>query len=98
VPVRRPGVKHVYHLYILRTERRDELVRYLNERGIEAKVHYPIPMHLQEASRDLGYKRGDFPISERDADQVVTLPVHQHLTDEEVAYTIATVRAFYGAR
>ncbi len=98
VPVRRPGVKHVYHLYILRTERRDELVRHLNERGIEAKVHYPIPMHLQEASRHLGYKRGDFPISERDADQVVTLPVHQHLTDAEVDYTIATVRAFYGAR
>lgn len=98
VPVRRPGVKHVYHLYILRTERRDELVGYLNERGIEAKVHYPIPMHLQEASRHLGYTRGDFPISERDADQVVTLPVHQHLTDEEVEYTIATVRAFYGAR
>jgi dTDP-3-amino-2,3,6-trideoxy-4-keto-D-glucose/dTDP-3-amino-3,4,6-trideoxy-alpha-D-glucose/dTDP-2,6-dideoxy-D-kanosamine transaminase len=96
VPVRRPGVKHVYHLYIVRAQRRDELVRYLNEHGVEAKVHYPIPVHLQEAARHLGYKEGDFPISEADAKQVVTLPAHQHLTDAEVEYAIEKVRAFYG--
>ncbi len=95
VPRRRPGVKHVYHLYILRATRRDELVRYLNERGVEAKVHYPIPVHLQEAAKYLGYKTGDFPVSEADAKQVITLPAHQHLTDAEIDYAIAGVRSFY---
>ncbi len=95
VPRRRPGVKHVYHLYILRVERRDELIRFLNERGVEAKVHYPIPVHLQEGAKYLGYKEGDFPVAERDSKCVVTLPAHQHLTDEEIGYTIEQVHSFY---
>lgn len=96
VPVRRPGVKHVFHLYVLRVERRDELLRFLNERGVEAKVHYPIPMHLQEASARLGYKAGDFPKAEADAKSIITLPAHQHLTAAEIDHTIGQVRAFYG--
>jgi dTDP-4-amino-4,6-dideoxygalactose transaminase len=96
VPVRRPGVKHVYHLYMVRVERRDELLTYLQRQGVEAKVHYPIPVHLQKAASHLGYRAGDFPVSERDAACIVTLPVHQHLTQAEVEYTIEQVRAFYG--
>jgi dTDP-3-amino-2,3,6-trideoxy-4-keto-D-glucose/dTDP-3-amino-3,4,6-trideoxy-alpha-D-glucose/dTDP-2,6-dideoxy-D-kanosamine transaminase len=95
VPIRRPGVKHVFHLYMLRVDRRDELLAYLNARGVEAKVHYPIPMHLQPASRNLGYRAGDFPVSERDARCIVTLPAHQHLTEEEINFAIEQVRAFY---
>ena len=95
IPRRRPGVRHVYHLYMLRVERRDALLRHLHERGIEAKVHYPIPVHLQRAAHDLGYKRGDFPVSEADSQSVVTLPAHQHLTEDEVEYTIEHVRSFY---
>lgn len=95
VPTRRPGVKHVYHLYMLRVERRDELLKFLNAQGVEAKVHYPIPVHLQPAARDLGYKAGDFPVSERDAQCIITLPVHQHLTQDEVDYTIEQVWRFY---
>ena len=95
IPVRRPGVKHVYHLYIIRAEARDELATYLQERGVEAKIHYPIPIHLQEASRPLGYKEGDFPVAESDAKRIISLPAHQHLTSEEIQYTIATVRSFY---
>lgn len=95
VPRRRPGVRHVYHLYILRAERRDDLLTYLNQHGIEAKIHYPIPVHLQKAAAHLGYKAGDFPISEADAKQVITLPAHPYLTDAEVNYTIEQVRGFY---
>jgi dTDP-4-amino-4,6-dideoxygalactose transaminase len=95
-PRRRPGVKHVYHLYVMRVQRRDDLLKYLQECGVEAKIHYPIPVHLQKAAAHLGYKVGDFPISERDARCILTLPVHQHLTEAEVEYTIEQVRAFYG--
>jgi dTDP-4-amino-4,6-dideoxygalactose transaminase len=97
VPVRRPGVRHVFHLYMVRAERRDELLRHLNESGVEAKVHYPIPVHLQEAARELGYREGSFPNAERDAKVVITLPAHPYLTDAEIDFTIERVRAFYGA-
>jgi len=85
----------VYQLYLVTAVRRDELVAFLISRGIEAKVHYPIPIHLQNAARELGYRRGDFPVCERQADEIVTLPAHQHISEEEVAYTVATIREFY---
>jgi len=95
IPRRRPGVKHVYHLYIIRVKQRDELLRHLHEKGVEAKIHYPIPVHLQEAAKYLGYKEGDFPKSEEDSRTIITLPAHQHLTDDEIDYTIEQVRSFY---
>lgn len=97
IPKRRPGVRHVYHLYIVRAERRDELLRFLNDRGVEAKVHYPIPLHLQEAARHLGYKTGDFPVCEADCRSIITLPAHQYLTDDEIDYSVGQVRSFYAA-
>ena len=96
VPPRRPGVRHVYHLYMLRVQKRDELLAYLQGRGVEARVHYPVPVHLQPAAKHLGYKEGDFPVAEFDSKNIVTLPVHQHLTEEEVAFAIEQVRGFYG--
>jgi dTDP-4-amino-4,6-dideoxygalactose transaminase len=96
VPKRDPRVKHVYHLYMLRVQKRDELHEYLNQNGVEAKVHYPIPVHLQPAARDLGYKLGDFPVAEEDSRVLITLPAHQHLTSDEIQHTIEKVRAFYG--
>lgn len=95
IPIRRPAVKHVYHLYIVRVKKRDELLAYLNQNGIEAKIHYPIPVHLQKAAQHLGYRRGDFPICEEDCKNVITLPAHQHLTDDELDYTIEQVQSFY---
>jgi len=95
IPPRRPGVKHVYHLYMLRVQRRDELLAHLHRKGVEAKIHYPIPVHLHRAAAPLGYKAGDFPTSERDARCIITLPAHQHLTPEEIDYAITQVRAFY---
>lgn len=95
IPVRRPGVTHVFHLYVLRVQRRDELFEYLNEQGVEAKIHYPIPLHLQPAARSLGYQEGDFPVTEEHSRVAITLPAHQHLSDDEVDYVIEQVGEFY---
>lgn len=95
IPVRRPGVRHVYHLYMIRVKERDRLLRTLEENGVEAKVHYPIPVHLQPAAQNLGYKKGDFPKCEEDCKNILTLPAHQHLTTEEIDYTIEKVRSFF---
>jgi dTDP-4-amino-4,6-dideoxygalactose transaminase len=97
-PVRRPGVYHVFHLYMVRTTRRDELLAKLNEQGVEAKVHYPIPVHLQPAAASLGYAAGDFPVCEKDSASILTLPAHPYLTDDEVSYVIEQVRAFCTSR
>ena len=94
-PKREAGVKEVYHLYILRVKDRDSLLRHLHEQGVDAKIHYPIPVHLQEAAQYLGYKVGDFPVAEKTCKEIISLPLHQHLTDEEQAYTIESVRSFY---
>jgi len=95
IPKRRPGVRHVFHLYVIRVKRRDELLAYLRKNGIDAKIHYPIPVHLQKAAANLGYKAGDFPVAEEHARSAITLPGHQHLTDDEVDYVIQKVRGFY---
>ena len=96
LPPRPANRRNAYQLYMLIAERRDELIRYLSESGVDAKVHYPIPLHLQRAARDLGYKAGDFPVAEAQARTLVTLPNHQYLTDGEVDYMIEHVRRFYG--
>ncbi len=95
IPERKPGRRYVYHLYMLIVEDRDGLLGHLTGSGIEAKVHYPIPVHLQEAARYLGYRRGDFPETERQAGHIITLPVHQHLSEGQVDYMIETIRRFY---
>jgi dTDP-4-amino-4,6-dideoxygalactose transaminase len=95
IPRRRPGVKHVYHLYMVRAQRRDQLFQYLKENGVEAKIHYPVPVHLQAAARPFGYHEGDFPVCERDSRTVISLPCHQHLTGDEIDYVCEKVRSFY---
>jgi dTDP-4-amino-4,6-dideoxygalactose transaminase len=94
-PVRRPGVKHVYHLYMVRVKDRDGLLARLHQRGVEAKVHYPKPIHLQPAAAGLGYPPGTFPKAEADCRSILTLPAHQHLTKEEIDYTIRCVHDYY---
>ncbi|MBN1870825.1 MAG: DegT/DnrJ/EryC1/StrS family aminotransferase [Candidatus Omnitrophica bacterium] len=98
VPPRRVNVKRVYHTYVLRVKDRDKLLAHLIEKGIRAKIHYPIPVHLQKAAKYLGYKRGDFPVCEQDARTILTLPVHQHLTSGEMEYMIDCVKGFYAGR
>jgi aminotransferase EvaB len=95
VPPRPANVRHVFHLYMIEARDRDGLLAHLTAHGVEAKIHYPVPLHLQPAARVFGYRRGDFPVAERQAGRILTLPVHQHLTVEQVDYMLDTVRAFY---
>ena len=69
---------------------------FLNENGIETKIHYPLPVHLQKAAKVLGYQKGDFPVCESDCEQIITLPAHQHMSEQEIDYVIERVRNFYG--
>jgi len=90
--------KHVYHIYAVRTDDRAGLMRTLQANGIGTGIHYPIPVHLQEAHADLGYKKGDFPESERAADQVLSLPMFPELaiTDVEVVAAAITQETYVG--
>lgn len=85
------------YLYTLRVQRRDMLVHYLNAHDVEAKVHYPVPLHLQPAAVDLRYRAGDFPVAERLANETVTLPAHEFITSVQVAEMAGLIGEFYGA-
>lgn len=98
VPPRRDYTKNVFLLYILFVEDRDALLKHCIESGIEAKIHYPVPLHLQDALRDLDYKEGDFPVSERHCREGISFPVDQHLSRAEQDYVIETVKGFYAGK
>lgn len=95
IPQRPKDIKQVYHLYIIRARRRDELKEYLNSKGIDAKVHYPVPMHLQPAAKEFGYKRGDFPVAEKTCNEVISLPLHEYITRDQCETVARHVREFY---
>ncbi len=84
----------VWHIFAVRSDRRDELEAFLNEKGIGTNKHYPIPMHLQECYKDLGYKEGDFPIAEEISKTQLSLPMYYGMTDEEISFVIDTINAF----
>lgn len=84
-----------WHLYVLRVPRRDALLAHLNAVGIEAKIHYPVPLHLQPALRFMGFGEGSYPVAEQQAREIISLPVHEYLTDEQVEYIIEQVHGFY---
>ncbi len=86
-----PGVVHVFHQYTLRVNRRDEFVEQLRERGVGSGIYYPIPVHRQKPFVELGYGEQRFPVSDRLTEQVVSIPVHPSLTDDEVSAVIAAV-------
>lgn len=89
---------HSYHQYTVRHPRRDEFMAYLREHGVGSAVYYPIPLHLQPAYRDLGYGDGDFPESERACKEVLSLPIHAHLTTEQVEHAADVARHFASER
>ena len=98
VPPRRADAKRVFHLYMVFAQRREELLAYCVEQGIQAKVHYPVPIYRQPALAAYGYKAGDFPVSDRHAREVISFPVDQHISREEQEYVVDTVRRFYRTR
>jgi dTDP-4-amino-4,6-dideoxygalactose transaminase len=91
-PVEMPYARHVYHIYAVRSGDRTELQRTLQTHGVQTGIHYPIPVHLQPAHLDLGYRRGDFPESEAAADEVLSLPLYPELTDTQIETVAAAVR------
>ena len=97
VPGEAGGAESVWHLYVIRTEQRDALKDHLVSKGISASIHYPMPIHLQPAYRDLGYRRGDFPVTEAYADRILSLPMYAELTDRQVEFVSQTVCEFQAA-
>jgi len=96
LPVEPSGARHVWYVYAVRTGRRDELAAYLKERGIDTVIHYPLPIHLQKAFTFLGYGPGDFPVAERSAQQVLSLPLCADITEDEVRQVCAAVHQWAG--
>ncbi|HEY5039856.1 MAG TPA: DegT/DnrJ/EryC1/StrS family aminotransferase [bacterium] len=92
VPQTPSGVRHVYHVYPILLEKRDKLQEYLMSRGVQTNIHYPIPVHLQKAYSDLGYKAGDFPVTEKACDQLLSLPLYPEMTEAQVDEVAEAVR------
>lgn len=90
-PAEAEYARHVYHVYAIRVQARDRLMRELEKKEIGYGVHYPIPIHLQEAYAHLGYHRGDFPVSEKIAEEFLSLPMYPELRDDQIDYVIETV-------
>lgn len=94
-PFINPNNKHVFNYYAIKTERRDELNKYLNDHGIPTAIYYPKPLHLQECFKTLGYKKGDLPISEKTSDQILSLPIYPEMPEEEQDMVVETVIDFF---
>ena len=94
VPYENDYVRHVYHMYILQSEKRAEIINYLKENGIATGVYYPVPLHLQKAFLNLGYKEGDMPNAEHLSHRTFAIPMFAELTEEEQKYIIDTIKRF----
>jgi len=97
LPQRDSNLKEVFHLYMFRAKNRDELQQFLVSKNIDAKVHYPIPMHLQEAAKKYGYAEGDFPLCEKAGKSVISFPVHEFVSKDDLDEIVHQVKSFYGA-
>lgn len=94
-PLEKANNKHVYHQYVIKTESRDKIQKYLKEKGIETGIHYPIPVHLQNAARNLGYHSGDLPVTEEVSKKILSIPVYPELEINEKEYIVETIRRFF---
>jgi dTDP-4-amino-4,6-dideoxygalactose transaminase len=90
-----PHQRAVYHTFVIQAERRAELVTYLTEQGIGTAVHYPIPIHLQQAAEHMGHGRQSFPVTEKQANQILSLPVHPNLDSRQMEHVANSIRRFY---
>ncbi len=90
------GNRHIYNQYVIRVHNRDELRKYLGESGIGTEIYYPVPLHLQQCFSDLGYKSGDFPVSESAANETLAIPVYPELSREQQDYVVGRIASYYG--
>jgi dTDP-4-amino-4,6-dideoxygalactose transaminase len=97
LPFEPEWTKAVYHLYVVRVQDRDELMKQLGSMGIGTGIHYPIPLHLQDAYRGLGYRKGDFPVSELVASEIVSLPIFPGITPDQQSKVAKAVESFVAA-
>jgi dTDP-4-amino-4,6-dideoxygalactose transaminase len=95
LPITEEKSTHVYHLYVIRSERRDELQRYLHDNGIGTLIHYPVPVHLQKAYQFLGFNKGDYPITEKISDTCLSLPLWPGMLNSDVKFVTNTIRSFF---
>jgi dTDP-4-amino-4,6-dideoxygalactose transaminase len=94
-PVEPEFAESVYHLYVIRAEARDQLAAHLRQHGIDTGIHYPIPIHRQPAYGDLGHAAGSFPVTERYAEQILSLPMYAELSAEAIDYVADKITEFY---
>lgn len=93
-PHEEKGAGHIYHQYVIRTKKRDALLKHLHSKGIGAGIHYPIPIHLQPAYKNLGYKKGDFPLAEKYAREILSLPMYPELTGKKIKLVAKEIKNF----
>ncbi len=98
LPIEPAGTQSAWHLYVVRHPSRDELRQYLEAHGVGCAVHYPVPLHLQKAYAQLGYKLGDFPVAEKAARECLCLPIYPELADEQVNFVVQTIKAFFAGK
>ena len=95
-PKQREGAESVYHLYVIQTDDRDGLQNYLMENGISTGLHYPVPLHLQKAYKHIGYKKNDFPVAEKAAKRILSLPMFPELNEKQIRYVCDKIKGFFG--
>jgi len=88
------GAKHVYYMYVIRAQQRDALITYLKQQGIECGIHYPVPLHLQPAYASYGFRKGQFPVSEQLAAEIVSIPMYPELTQKQQQYVVDHIKKF----
>ena len=91
-------LKEVFHVYHVNVKKRDQLQQYLINKNVDAKVHYPVPIHLQPAAKYLNYKRGDFPVAEKLARTSLSIPVHEFIKEKDIKYVVKSIDKFYSTQ
>ena len=86
---------NTYHTFVIQVDKRDQLKKFLKYKGIDTAIHYPVPIHLQRASKFLGLKNGSFPNSEEQSKKILTLPINQFLKKDEILYICKQINRFY---
>ena len=90
-----PERKHVFHLFVVRVKERQKFLEFMSASGINIIIHYPIPIRLQPAYKFLNYKRGDFPVTEKVSEEIVSLPIYPELEEKEISYIIAKIINYF---